>query len=595
MSDEDLWDDPFRGVDTVTLQQLLEDMFADRIELDFEGRDPFSGEGALTVNSCIFDEDRPLHVVARRGNASCLKLLLDAGADPNALGDMSLNPLHAAVREGQLECAQILLKAGARTDAIDEFDQTPLDLCKRGGWYANPEMFKLLSAGTLEHLRAGLLRGAVKLELECGLEQVPEEIRDLADSLEILDLSGNRLTDLPDWLPELRKLKVFFGSNNPFLHVPEVLGECPALEMVGFKSCQIGTLSGKALPLALRWLILTNNQLTSLPEELGRRPRLQKLMLSGNRLSALPDSMAACRNLELLRLAANQFETLPDWISELPGLAWLAVSGNPCTPFSAANDGSPVPEIPWSELVVGKLLGEGASGHIYEAQWVKPSAETPARNVAIKLFKGAMTSDGLPASEMAASLAASGNPQLLGALGKITGHPDGTNGLVMALVDPSFTTLGIPPSLETCTRDIYPHGYPGEVRFTEETAGKLLLDLASAATHLHQRRVLHGDFYAHNVMWHKPTGQALLGDFGAASCYPPGPPEKWEQIEVRAFGILMQEVLDRCPDRAALPENLSGLPGRCQQPDVAARPGFRELSGMLEGWATALRTLDAPP
>ena len=280
MSDEDLWYDPFRGVETVTLQELLEDVFSDNIDLDFEGRDPFSGDGALTVNSCIFaDEDRPLHLVARRGNTTCLKLLLDAGADPNALGDMSLNPLHAAVRGGHLECAKVLLEAGARTDAVDEFDKTPLDLCKRGGWYANPEMFKMMSAGTLEHLRSGLLRGAVKLELECGLEQVPEEIRDLADSLEILDLSGNRLTDLPDWLPELRKLKVFFGSNNPFLHVPEVLGECPALEMVGFKSCQISTLSGKALPAALRWLILTGNQLTSLPEELGRRPRLQKLML----------------------------------------------------------------------------------------------------------------------------------------------------------------------------------------------------------------------------------------------------------------------------------------------------------------------------
>ena len=280
MSDAALWYDPFRGVETVTLQELLEDVFSDNIDLDFEGRDPFSGDGALTVNSCIFaDEDRPLHLVARRGNTTCLKLLLDAGADPNALGDMSLNPLHAAVRGGHLECAKVLLEAGARTDAVDEFDKTPLDLCKRGGWYANPEMFKMLSAGTLEHLRSGLLRGAVKLELECGLEQVPEEIRDLADSLEILDLSGNRLTDLPDWLPELRKLKVFFGSNNPFLHVPEVLGECPALEMVGFKSCQISTLSGKALPAALRWLILTGNQLTSLPEELGRRPRLQKLML----------------------------------------------------------------------------------------------------------------------------------------------------------------------------------------------------------------------------------------------------------------------------------------------------------------------------
>lgn len=589
MSDEDLPYDPFRGVETVTLQELLEDVFDDRIDFEFEGRDPFSGEGALTVNSCIFaDEDRPLHVMARRGNATCLKLLLDAGADPNALGDLSFTPLHDVMRSQSLECARLLLEAGARTDAVNEFDNTPLDDCRPGALYANPEMFKLLSAGTLDHLRKGLLRGAVRLELECGLEQVPEEIRDLADSLEILDLSGNRLTDLPDWLPELRKLKVFFGSKNPFLHVPEVLGQCPALEMVGFKSCQISNLSGRALPADLRWLILTGNQLTSLPEELGRRPWLQKLMLSGNRLSALPESMAACHNLELLRLAANQFESFPDWIAELPALAWLAVSGNPCTPFATPSDDAPVPEIPWSEVVLGKLLGEGASGHIYEAQWVQPGAEIPTRNVAIKLFKGAMTSDGLPASEMAASLAAAGHPHLLGALGKITGHPDGTNGLVMALVDPAFDTLGIPPSLETCTRDIYPHGYPGEVRFTQETAGRLLSDLVSAAAHLHHRQVLHGDLYAHNVMWHKPTGEALLGDLGAASCYPPGPPEKWERIEVRAFGILTEEVRGLTDGPETFLKALQDLADACQQPELNHRPDFASVTAKLQSICQAI-------
>ncbi|MDB6071122.1 MAG: Protein kinase [Verrucomicrobiales bacterium] len=583
MSDEDLPYDPFRGVETVTLQELLEDVFDVRIEMDFEGRDPFSGEGALTVNSCIFgDEDRPLHVVARRGNAICLNLLISAGADPNALGDLSFTPLHDAVRRGHLECARILLEAGSRTDAVNEFfGKTPLDYCKPGGWNANPEMFNLLSDGTLNHLRAGLLRGAVRLELECGLEQVPEEIRNLADTLEYLDLSGNRLADLPDWLPELRKLKVFFGSKNPFNHIPEVLGQCPALEMIGFKACQISNLSGKALPAALRWLILTGNQLTDLPEELGRRPRLQKLMLSGNRLSALPDSMAACHNLELLRLAANQFETFPDWLVDLPALAWLAVSGNPCTPFPNAGASSTVPEIPWAELVLGKLLGEGASGHIYEAHWTQSDGEIEVRKVAVKLFKGAMTSDGLPASEMAASLAAAGHRNLLGALGEITAHPDGMTGLVMALVDPAFDTLACPPSLETCTRDIYPSGYPGEVRFTRETAERLLSDLASAAEHLHRRHVLHGDFYSHNVMWHKATGQALLGDFGAASCYPPGDPDKWEQMEVRAFGILMEEVRSLTDGPEDFLSSLQDLADSCQQPEIVQRPHFASVSETL--------------
>ena len=47
---------------------------------------------------------------------------------------------------------------------------------------------------TLEQLRSGALAGAVRLQLACGLTEFPREIFDLADTLEILDLSGNALT-----------------------------------------------------------------------------------------------------------------------------------------------------------------------------------------------------------------------------------------------------------------------------------------------------------------------------------------------------------------------------------------------------------------
>jgi len=46
---------------------------------------------------------------------------------------------------------------------------------------------------TLEDLRAGKLAGSRRLKLACGLTEFPREIFDLADTLEILDLSGNAL------------------------------------------------------------------------------------------------------------------------------------------------------------------------------------------------------------------------------------------------------------------------------------------------------------------------------------------------------------------------------------------------------------------
>src|SRR5690606_32111029 len=235
-----------------------------------------------------------------------------------------------------------------------------------------------------EQLRRGELAGIQRLDLAAGLTEFPREIFDLADSLEVLNLSGNQLSRLPNELSRLRKLKVIFCSENPFTELPEVLGECPQLEMVGFKSCQLEQVAPAALPARLRWLILTDNRLRGLPDALGQRPRLQKLMLSGNRLSALPDSLAEATRLELLRLAANRFEVLPDWLGELPRLSWLAFSGNPCSPVPDAL--APRLYAP-EEVRLGELLGQGASGLIHAA------TDTEGNLLAAKLFKGQLTSD----------------------------------------------------------------------------------------------------------------------------------------------------------------------------------------------------------
>ncbi len=123
---------------------------------------------------------------------------------------------------------------------------------------------------TLEQLQRGELAGATRLDLSCGLSALPEAVLDLADSLEILNLSGNRLTTLPSWLPRLHRLKVVFASDNPFTALPEVLGECASLEMVGFKACRIRDVPAAALPPQLRWLILTDRKFNRMRPSMAR-------------------------------------------------------------------------------------------------------------------------------------------------------------------------------------------------------------------------------------------------------------------------------------------------------------------------------------
>lgn len=436
-----------------------------------------------------------------------------------------------------------------------------------------------MTLDTLHQLKTGQLAGARQLKLACGLTQFPSEIFDLADTLEVLDLSGNDLSDLPPDLPRLHRLRVLFASNNQFTHLPTSIGLCSQLSMVGFKANQIREVSPQALPPMLRWLILTDNQIARLPVELGERPALQKLMLAGNRLQALPD-LSACHRLELLRIAANQLNALPGWLLQMPRLTWLAYAGNPwCTALEAAAiSQAQASAIPATELDMGSELGQGASGVIHEATW--RSSQGP-QAVALKRFKGAMTSDGLPRSEMAACLAAGQHAHLIGVHG-LWADAQGDTGLLMQRIGTGHAPLAGPPSFESCTRDVYPASTPWPLA----RSLTLLQGIASAAAHLHAHGILHGDLYAHNIL-HDGRGQGLLGDFGAASFLPVQDAHTTAaltRLEVRAMGGLIKELLAQAAMGTADQTRalaLATLSAQCRQADVAARPSMAKVHEQL--------------
>ncbi|RYJ63184.1 leucine-rich repeat-containing protein kinase family protein [Pseudomonas songnenensis] len=433
---------------------------------------------------------------------------------------------------------------------------------------------------TLEQLESGELTGIRRLDLSADLQHFPETIFALADTLEVLNLSGNRLDSLPSDLSRLRKLRILFCSDNLFAEVPDCLGDCEQLEMIGFKANQIRYLPAAALPPALRWLILTDNQLQALPDEIGNCRRLQKLMLAGNQLSSLPDSLANCVNLELLRIAANRLPALPDWLLTLPRLSWLAAAGNP---FSDASEAMSLarhslPAIPREQVILHEQLGQGASGIIYRAGW-QPTGQAP-KQMAAKLFKGHVTSDGLPHSEMAACVSAGAHPNLIDVAGPLADQPGQTPGLLMNLVEPAFQPLAGPPSLVSCTRDCYAE----DRSFALEQVLCIARGTASAVAHLHERGILHGDLYAHNLLV-DPTGECLLSDFGAASFFEPqsATGRALQRIESRAFGCLLEELLQRCagfdddPRLRALLE----MQDRCMSEQPEHRPLLSQLATTL--------------
>ena len=66
----------------------------------------------------------------------------------------------------------------------------------------------------------------------------------------------------------------------------------------------------------------------------------------------------------------------------------------------------------------------------------------------------------------------------------------------MELIPAHFYNLGKPPTLNTCTRDVFDEDF----KLSEQQLFEIAISMASVAAHLHERGIMHGDLYAHNVL-----------------------------------------------------------------------------------------------
>jgi serine/threonine protein kinase len=233
--------------------------------------------------------------------------------------------------------------------------------------------------------------------------------------------------------------------------------------------------------------------------------------------------------------------------------------------------------VDWAQLRLGARLGEGASGHIYQAQVIGDATQA----LALKLFKGSVTSDGLPEHELAACLTAGQHPALCTPVAELQGHPDGTPGLLLPLIPPTHINLAGPPSLDSCTRDVYASG----LKIAMPLVQKLALSIAQALTHLHVHGVMHGDLYAHNILWNTGTGDAVLSDFGAATLLPAGDAvtcRQLQSLEVRAFGCLLEELLEHSDvQTSARGEKLRTVALACLDTQPSARPEATDVLAQI--------------
>jgi Leucine-rich repeat (LRR) protein len=120
-----------------------------------------------------------------------------------------------------------------------------------------------------------------------------------------LNLSGNKLKELPEWIDKCVNLQRLYCSHNQLALLPESLPN--SLQILYCRNNQLTSLP-ESLSTNLQELYCSNNQLTSLPESLPNT--LQKLDCSNNQLISLPERLPT--TLQKLYCGNNQLTSLPE-------------------------------------------------------------------------------------------------------------------------------------------------------------------------------------------------------------------------------------------------------------------------------------------
>jgi internalin A len=177
------------------------------------------------------------------------------------------------------------------------------------------------SIGQLTQLQSFYLHGN-------QLTALPESVGRLTE-LKNLNVSHNQLTELPESIGQLTQLQRLDLSGNQLRALPECIGRLTQLQRLDFSDNQL-----MALPESigqwtqLRSLDICRNLLMALLESIGQLTQLRQLYLSDNRLKELPESIGQLTQLQQLYLSDNLLQALPESIGQLASLQDLKLAGN---------------------------------------------------------------------------------------------------------------------------------------------------------------------------------------------------------------------------------------------------------------------------
>ncbi|XAR49996.1 hypothetical protein NMG60_11004193 [Bertholletia excelsa] len=161
------------------------------------------------------------------------------------------------------------------------------------------------------------------------LKTFPDHVLDLDKSVRTLDLTHNRIADIPMEISKLINMQRLILADNVIERLPINLGKLQYLKAMTLDTNRISSLPDELGQLVrLERLSITGNLLTRLPDTIGSLRNLVLLNVSNNKLKFLPESIGSCFSMEELQANENLLEELPSSVCNLIHLKSLSVNNN---------------------------------------------------------------------------------------------------------------------------------------------------------------------------------------------------------------------------------------------------------------------------
>ncbi|XBH86412.1 hypothetical protein VPH35_074073 [Triticum aestivum] len=164
---------------------------------------------------------------------------------------------------------------------------------------------------------------------DAKLKVVPHEVLQVGNSLRTLDLTNNKIVEVPQEVGTIVNMQRLVLAGNLIENIPANIGYLRNLKILTLDRNRITVLPEELGSLSnLQQLTVSQNSLLCLPKSVGDLCNMLLLNVSDNKLNALPESIGGCKSLEELQANGNTIEDVPSSICNLACLKSVSLNGN---------------------------------------------------------------------------------------------------------------------------------------------------------------------------------------------------------------------------------------------------------------------------